>query len=145
MLPSGTAGTTCNSTYPPQFYLRLFETLQNPAELEEIRETDRQLMRTGIPTDQREQEEWGWDPLLKIYHFCARDIPYHRHPKSAEEWANQYAEHCWETISRIVTPSVHIEQEVGIALPAPLSNLEHPQLIKRRYKLYWRARLLREH
>lgn len=116
---------------PPEFHQRLFAIFQNPGEFNQSRETDRKLLRAGTLTNQREQEdEWGWGPLSKIHHFGTKNVSYDRPPKSAEEWATLYAEHSRKTIARIVTPSVHIDQELGIALPAPLSNLEHPQFIK---------------
>lgn len=109
---------------PPEFSLRLFATLQNPGKSNQSRECDRQLLQAGILTDQRKQEDqWVWDPLSKICHFGTRDIPYNYPPKSSEEWAKQYADHCRKTIARIVTPSVNIEREVAIALRRISSHL----------------------
>lgn len=115
----------------PKFYLRLFELLREPTTFDETRETDQQLIRAGIIVSQQDkQDDWGWDPLSKIYHFGTKDIPYTSPPTDVNDWAQQYAEHCRETVAKITSLPAQLECSEAVTLPTPAFHLKYPALIK---------------
>lgn len=115
----------------PEFYLRLFEILRDPARFDIAREMDGQLLQSGLLTEKLcDTESWGWDVLSKIYHFGTKDVPYASPPKNLNEWAQQYTKHCDEAIARVQPRERQLDTEKFVALPPPISKIEHLSLVK---------------
>jgi hypothetical protein len=86
---------------------------------------DAEFLSTGIIKSAVEDNIiWEWDALSKLFHVGTKNIPLDDEPVDSLDWANQYANHCEEILSK-PQPRESFEQgsETIIALPPPTPKL----------------------
>lgn len=104
---------------------RLMQLIRNPKEFDSLSPIDAEFLSTGIIKSAVENDIiWEWDALSKLFHVGTKNIPLDDEPVDSLDWANQYANHCEEILSK-PQPRESFEQgsETIIALPPPTPKL----------------------
>lgn len=101
---------------------RLIELTYSQTRLDPNNAIDQDFVRLEVlaPNSTELEDEWGWDPLSRIFHIGTRDIPLVDCPMNLRSWAERYLQHCdevWETTPPDENNTRY--DHAGTALPKP--------------------------
>lgn len=85
-----------------------------------------------INSPSRDEKNWGWDILSRLFHYGTKDIIIEQQPTSEHDWASQYLEHCITVLSEAAPAELSEIKENGIQLSTSKSDGEFEKLLKQR-------------